>query len=78
MQFDTKTNTHYFVSNFTDSLEINFETHKQSQKVATDIILQTNSIVEKADLTQTQMNGKISNYICFCSVTSLILCLLQM
>ena len=58
MQLNSKANA-YFVS--TDSLESNYETHKQSQKMVSDIILQTNSIVERADLTQTQMNGKISN-----------------
>ena len=46
--------------------------------MVSDIILQTNSIVEKTDLTQTQMNGKISNYFCFRSVASLIVRLLQM
>ena len=46
--------------------------------MVSDIILQTNSIVEKTDLTQTQMNGKISNYFCFRSVASLNVRSLQM
>ena len=52
---------YYFVSNFADSLESKYETNKQSQNEVSDIILRTNSIVEKVDLTQTQLNGKITN-----------------
>ena len=32
--------------------------------MVSDIIQQTNSIVEKVDLNQAQMNGKILNYMC--------------
>ena len=64
MQVNTKANMYYFVFNFADSLESNYEAHKQSQTMVSDIIQQTNSIVEKVDLTQAQMNGKVSNYLC--------------
>ena len=64
MQVNNKANMYYFVFNFTDSLESNYEAHKQSQTMVSDLIQETNSIVEKVDLTQAQMNGKISNYLC--------------